>query len=79
MPLISATLALASLAICVLWFRLGQRDSIRLPPGPSRLPLLGSVHHLPQEYQHKKFFELAKTHGLSRRKACGILCLVPVL
>ncbi|EPT06129.1 hypothetical protein FOMPIDRAFT_1154892 [Fomitopsis schrenkii] len=63
MPLISATLALASLAICVLWFRLGQRDSIRLPPGPSRLPLLGSVHHLPQEYQHKKFFELAKTHG----------------
>ena len=54
-----------SLAVYLLWSRLGHRHT-RYPPGPSRLPLLGSVHHLSQEYQHKKFFELAKTYGMCR-------------
>ncbi|CAL1697455.1 unnamed protein product [Somion occarium] len=33
------------------------------PPGPPRLPILGSVHLLPQEYQEKTFAEWGKTFG----------------
>ncbi|KAI0753687.1 cytochrome P450 [Fomes fomentarius] len=35
----------------------------KLPPGPSVLPILGSVHHLTLEYQHKTFLAWGKTYG----------------
>lgn len=66
------TLVLVLLALYLLWSRaVGQRN--RHPPGPSRLPLLGSVHHLSQEYQHKKLAELAETYGLSQTSIRGVL------
>ncbi|KAH9916791.1 cytochrome P450 [Fomitopsis serialis] len=61
-----STVLLLALTVSVItyiaWARL-SRHRVRLPPGPSRLPFVGSVHHLPLEYQHKKFVELAKTFG----------------
>ncbi|KAH9834412.1 cytochrome P450 [Rhodofomes roseus] len=59
----SAPLLLAlAVVFYVAWTHLSSR-LIRLPPGPSRLPFIGSVHHLPLEYQHKKFFQFAKEYG----------------
>lgn len=34
-----------------------------LPPGPPQLPLLGNVHQIPLEYQHKTFADWARKYG----------------
>ncbi|OSX58687.1 hypothetical protein POSPLADRAFT_1153345 [Postia placenta MAD-698-R-SB12] len=34
-----------------------------LPPGPPQLPLLGNVHQISLEYQHKTFAEWARKYG----------------
>ncbi|KAI0753694.1 cytochrome P450 [Fomes fomentarius] len=53
-----------TLILCGLLRRwLGKRTS-KLPPGPSALPILGSVHHLTLEYQHKTFLAWGKTYGV---------------
>ncbi|KAI0753673.1 cytochrome P450 [Fomes fomentarius] len=39
------------------------RSSFKLPPGPSALPILGSVHHLTLEFQQKTFLAWSKTYG----------------
>ncbi|KAI0364039.1 cytochrome P450 [Pilatotrama ljubarskyi] len=33
------------------------------PPGPAGIPILGSVHKLPLEFQEKRFFEWGKRYG----------------
>lgn len=35
----------------------------KLPPGPSRLPLLGSLHKLPPSSVQKKFLEWGQEYG----------------
>ncbi|OBZ74507.1 O-methylsterigmatocystin oxidoreductase [Grifola frondosa] len=35
----------------------------RFPPGPQPLPLLGNVHQLPADYQHKTFAEWGRRYG----------------
>ncbi|CCM01370.1 uncharacterized protein FIBRA_03420 [Fibroporia radiculosa] len=39
------------------------RSKARLPPGPTPLPLLGNVHQIPWEYQHKSFADWGKKYG----------------
>ncbi|KAG0476736.1 hypothetical protein HPP92_013577 [Vanilla planifolia] len=34
-----------------------------LPPGPWKLPILGSIHHLIGEHPHRRLRTIAKTHG----------------
>ena len=46
--------------------RLGVSSSgLPLPPGPRRLPLIGSVHHIPLEHQHVAFMNWKETYGVS--------------
>lgn len=64
-------LGLAVLALVVLVLRNRWRPRKRLPPGPSTLPVLGSIHHLTLEFQQKRFAELGKEFGVS----ISVLCL----
>ena len=39
------------------------KKRLNLPPGPSALPILGSVLHLTLEFQEKLFFKWRHTYG----------------
>ena len=47
-------------AVLVRWL---PRRQYRLPPGPNAIPLLGSVHHLPLEFQEKTFRDWRRIYG----------------
>ena len=60
MQIVLLDLIILSLALLTLKLRTRAR---RLPPGPSALPVLGSVHHLTLEFQQKRFQEWSKSYG----------------
>ena len=72
-------LGLAVLALAALALRYRRRRKLRLPPGPSALPVLGSVHHLTLEFQQKQFAELGKQFGVSIFTLCSRLDAVRML
>ncbi|EPS95640.1 hypothetical protein FOMPIDRAFT_146399 [Fomitopsis schrenkii] len=43
--------------------RLNARSVLSLPPGPRRLPIIGSIHHLPLANQHVAFMNWKETYG----------------
>ena len=45
--------------------RLNAGSALPLPPGPRRLPIIGSVHHIPLENQHVAFMNWKETYGVS--------------
>ncbi|QHO26567.1 hypothetical protein S83_021551 [Arachis hypogaea] len=41
----------------------GRASSNNLPPGPWKLPILGSIHHLIGDLPHRRLTKLSKKHG----------------
>ncbi|KAH9910913.1 cytochrome P450 [Amylocystis lapponica] len=65
LPAYSSSGAIALLAIFCLAFLgwLQGRRGLRLPPGPTALPIIGNLHQLPTEYSHEVFANWASKYG----------------
>ncbi|GME29194.1 putative cytochrome P450 oxidoreductase [Neofusicoccum parvum] len=60
-------LLVSAFTLLVVWSilklsRVGHRD-LRMPPGPSTLPVLGNAHQIPSVGLFKKFHEWAREYG----------------
>ncbi|KAI0364042.1 cytochrome P450 [Pilatotrama ljubarskyi] len=61
---IRGPLAVTLLFILVLVIKtLTREQKKRLPPGPGGLPVVGSVHELPMQFQEKKYYEWSQRYG----------------
>lgn len=49
----------SSFVLYVLLKKFRARKELPLPPGPSRLPLIGSVHNIPSDYPWIAFKRMA--------------------
>ncbi|XP_060214645.1 premnaspirodiene oxygenase-like [Lycium barbarum] len=58
---VSLLLFFSSLFVLVRQWR--NREQLRLPPGPWRLPIIGSLHHLTGTLPHHTFRRLAQRYG----------------
>ncbi|TVU45109.1 hypothetical protein EJB05_04582, partial [Eragrostis curvula] len=58
------SLLLSVLAVALLQLvKMALRPRARLPPGPWKLPVIGSMHHLVNVLPHRALMELARVHG----------------
>ncbi|PCH43947.1 cytochrome P450 [Wolfiporia cocos MD-104 SS10] len=64
-PFIFAAWALLALLIFFTYVRgrSGATQALPLPPGPKPVALLGNVHQIPLEYQHRTFDRWSKQYG----------------
>lgn len=49
----------SSFVIYILVRKIRARKQLPLPPGPNRLPIIGSVHNIPSEYPWIAFKKMA--------------------
>ena len=52
-------------AFTYLLWRYICRPSLNLPPGPKRLPILGNIHQITEEYQEVTFAQWAQQYGIA--------------
>ena len=64
-PLDPLTVALCLLAAAAAYL-VRARNSKQLPPGPSSLPLVGNLWHVPLRHPWLAFTEWGKTYGEQR-------------
>ena len=50
-------------AIAASAYFLRKKDTLPLPPGPPRLPLIGSAHHIPEDEKWEVFAGWKKQYG----------------
>jgi hypothetical protein len=51
------------LALCLSKLSGGKKRRLLLPPGPWRLPIIGSLHHVVSVLPHRTMTELCRRHG----------------
>lgn len=52
------------LLVCYLFFSWRKFRPLRLPPGPPRLPLIGNLHQISDDYQQNIFTEWSRRYGV---------------
>ncbi|WMV53477.1 hypothetical protein MTR67_046862 [Solanum verrucosum] len=60
------------------WKNSNSQTTKKLPPGPWKLPLIGSMHHIVGGYPHHVLRDLAKKHGPLMHLQLGEVCVVVV-
>ncbi|XP_051230469.1 premnaspirodiene oxygenase [Lolium perenne] len=70
------TILLALLAVSMIYFF--KPTSVRRPPGPRTLPIIGSVHHFVNTLVHRRLRDLAGAHGPIMMLKIGPMPLVVV-
>ncbi|KAH8107959.1 cytochrome P450 [Cristinia sonorae] len=57
------TVAISLVALTGTYVYYTSSRSLRSPPGPKALPVIGNIHQLPMEFQEKAFHEWGKVYG----------------
>ncbi|XP_049380006.1 cytochrome P450 71D7-like [Solanum stenotomum] len=60
------------------WKNSNSQTTKKLPPGPWKLPLIGSMHHIVGGYPHHVLRDLAKKYGPLMHLQLGEVCVVVV-
>lgn len=46
---------------------------VKLPPGPPRLPIIGNIHQIDEEFQEVTFAQWAKQYGMQFRSSLSFI------
>ena len=69
LPTIWACVILLVVATHLAWRHINS-TSLRLPPGPKGLPILGNIHQVSKDYQERIFARWANKYGTHIRYIC---------
>ncbi|KAK6775228.1 hypothetical protein RDI58_026229 [Solanum bulbocastanum] len=76
--LVSIFLFLSFLILLRKWKNSYSQTTKKLPPGPWKLPFIGSMHHIVGGYPHHVLRDLAKKYGPLMHLQLGEVCVVVV-
>ncbi|KAL3323728.1 hypothetical protein AABB24_038070 [Solanum stoloniferum] len=76
--LVSILLFLSFLILLRKWKNSNCQTTKKLPPGPWKLPFIGSMHHIVGGYPHHVLRDLAKKYGPLMHLQLGEVCVVVV-